>query len=472
MDPGKALGASLEIIKALYETAELYRRLETINGEILNEIALLVSLQDQITSSQRMANNAVVNNYLQDINRKLTKIKRMVEDIGSKNMFYKIIYTQKIKRITTQVSGMIRKLKVLLELKREMTQASKLDVANIISDEAGRTFWEKTFGSDHLFVQQSMFFGALRMHTRLLATEIDFLKKVVNDDRDKFISAFEFQEWLDFFGDMSVAMRRSIDSLLDPKTYDMVAWYQPSLNRHLVRTYLYDNLFIVRKHATQKGVFIINYKLPCPSTTPPPYLLTAMPAPASPASPPLPLQPSQEFPDRITPPPSSFNIHNMYIKNRENQFHIETVGGMQATELEIMQRIDIKHSVNLRDIVLRLENVITQIMHPTSSPDANAAATAAAAAAWENERQKMLDAEVGENNSNNHSFFTPPQFVSSIFESANAGLSSVMNALPTLPDVPNILPEIPEIPIISDIPEFTNSIISYVSCVKPRNNRK
>ena len=48
MDVGKALGSSLEIIKMIYETAETYRRLEKINSEFLNEIALLVSLKNQI----------------------------------------------------------------------------------------------------------------------------------------------------------------------------------------------------------------------------------------------------------------------------------------------------------------------------------------------------------------------------------------------------------------------------------------
>ena len=52
---------SIEIIKMLYETAETYRKLERLNSTILNEIALLITLQDQIKNCRRMENN-VINN--------------------------------------------------------------------------------------------------------------------------------------------------------------------------------------------------------------------------------------------------------------------------------------------------------------------------------------------------------------------------------------------------------------------------
>jgi hypothetical protein len=55
-----ALGASLSILKALYETAELYNKMSHINERTLNEIALLACMKDQIESSKRMAGNQIV----------------------------------------------------------------------------------------------------------------------------------------------------------------------------------------------------------------------------------------------------------------------------------------------------------------------------------------------------------------------------------------------------------------------------
>jgi len=405
MDPGKALVASLEIIRELYETVELYRRLETINGEILNEIALLVSLQDQIVGSQRMKNNPVVDNYLTDISRKLTKIRRLVSDVGDANMLKKIIYTKKIKKISGQVAQMVKKLKVLLELKREMTQSSRLDVANIISDTSGCAFWEKTFGSDNLFVQQNMFFGALRLHTNLLATEIDFLKKVVNDDRDKFISAFEFQEWIDFFGGFDVVMKRTIESLLDPGTYDVVSWYHPELNKNLVKSYLYDNPFIVRKHATQKGVFIVNY---CSKQV-------------------MPMQPST-----ARPPSPYMDIHAMYVKNEPKQgvFSILTPAGMSGREIEIQQKLDMAAARTLCEITARLESVLRaeEGNHVEIEPRQT----------WEQARTGFLDADIFD--SAKKKFMDAIPTPTSVIASVSEGVTSIFNCfggrVPHAPSAP------------------------------------
>jgi hypothetical protein len=412
MDPGKALIASLEVIKVLYETAELYNRLEIINGEILNEIAILVALQDQIMSSQRMANNQIVNNYLSDINRKLTKIKTMTENIGSKNMFSKIIYTRKIKKITIQLSSMIKKLKNLLELKKEMMQSSKMDVANIISDEGGRAFWDKTFGSENIFVQQNLFFGALRLHTKLLSTEIDFLKRVVNDDKDKYISAFEFQEWLDFFGGFEVVMRRTIDSLFDVQTYDIVEWYHPSINKNLVRAYLYDKDFIVRKHATQRGVFIVNYKVISPSHP------SSQPSSSS-------LAPSRP------PSPPAFDIYTIYIQNRENMFHIQRTADMLPMEQEVLRRLDITTSLTLQDIVLRLNAVISQIIGIDMQQ------TNTNIPSWDQERKSLMDADIsqmfslngspGSGSVNDKPGIGIGSFASSAIDAASGAFTSIMD---------------------------------------------
>lgn len=418
MDPGKALVASLEIIRELYETVELYRRLETINGEILNEIALLVSLQDQIVGSQRMKNNPVVDNYLADISRKLTKIRRLVSDVGDANMLKKIIYTKKIKKISGQVAQMVKKLKVLLELKREMTQSSRLDVANIISDTSGCAFWEKTFGSDNLFVQQNMFFGALRLHTNLLATEIDFLKKVVNDDRDKFISAFEFQEWIDFFGGFDVVMKRTIESLLDPGTYDVVSWYHPELNKNLVKSYLYDNPFIVRKHATQKGVFIVNYCSKSP--------LRQSPLPLM--QPPL----IQTAPSTARPPSPYMDIHAMYVKNEPKQgvFSILTPAGMSGREIEIQQKLDMTAARTLCEITARLETVLrAEEGNPVEIEPRQT---------WEQARTGFLDADIFD--SAKKKFMDAIPTPTSVIASVSEGVTSIFNCfggrVPHAPSAP------------------------------------
>lgn len=347
MEAGKALGASLEIIKMLYETAETYRRLEKINANILNELALLISIKEQIQSCRRMENNLIIDNYLIDINKKLIKFKDIVESIGKQNFFKKIIYTRKIEKIGKEISKAMKKLKFLLDLKKDMQQSARLDVANIITDIKAREFWENNFGSDHTFVQANLFFSAIRMNTSLISTEIDFLKKVINDDNDKYISAFEFQEWLDFFGDFSVAMRRTIDSLFDPNTYDIFEWYQKNISKSIIKALLTEKLFIIRKHSNQKGIFILNFKY------------------------------QQE-------------IGELYIKNKDNEFHLEMLLSMKPFEAQIFCQIDKKKSSNLREIANSLEYVI----NPQNQIQYNE---------WEQERQNHLDQKINSESIPQHS---------------------------------------------------------------------
>lgn len=338
MDPVKALGSSLEIIKILYETAELYKKLEKINKYALNEIALLVTIKDQILSCRRMANNPLIDNYLIDINEKLSKIKEIIQNVHKQNMFKKIIHTRKIEKLSKNIGESIKKLKFLLDLKKEINQTAKLDVVNIITDDSARIFWESNFGSDHTFVQENLFFSALRMNTSFLTSEIDFLKKVINDDNDKYISAFEFQEWIDFFGDFSVVMRRTIDSLFDPNKLDIVDWYHKNISKNIVKTLLLEHPFIIRKHTNQKGIFIINYKV------------------------------DQE-------------ICELFIKNSNNLFEIEKFNDMKPFEIEIFNRMDKIKSTNLKDICISLESIINPINRIIKNN-------------WEEQRKEHIDKNI------------------------------------------------------------------------------
>lgn len=261
MDPGKALVASLEILKVIYETAEQYRRIQSVSQRTLNEMALLFTLQDNIRSCRRMQNNAVIDNYLMDIHKRLVKFKNIVDGIGEKNMIMKLIYVKKMKKISSEIADAIKKLKFVLTIKNDMLQSSRMDVANIITDAEGLQFWEINFGSENTFINENLFFSALRMNTTLLSHELEVIKKVINRDDDKYITAFEFQEWIEFFGGFSVIMKRTIESLLDPTTTEIASWYHENINRTMVKSLLHDSPFIIRKHSHQKGVFILNFNM-------------------------------------------------------------------------------------------------------------------------------------------------------------------------------------------------------------------
>jgi len=146
------------------------------------------------------------------------------------------------------------------------------------------------------------------MNTKYLSKEIDFLKKVINGDSDKYITAFEFQEWLHFFGQFNVAMQRTIDSLFDTNTYDIVNWYHQNISKNLVSALLVDNLFIVRKHSNQCGVFIVNFRF-------------------------------------------NGEICNLFIRNKDDEFRLEKVDGMNVIELMFYENVDRKKSNNLKEIL-------------------------------------------------------------------------------------------------------------------------
>ena len=338
MDPGKALGSCVEIIKLIYETAELYRRLEKINSQALNEIALLLTIKDQIMSSRRISNNPLIDNYLLDINEKMIKFKTLIENVDGKGCFKKLVHTRKIEKISKNVGESIKKLKFVLDLKKEINNTAKLDVVNIITDDNARVFWEQNFGSDHTYVQENLFFSAIRMNTNLLTNEIDFLKKVINDDGDEYISAFEFQEWLDFFGDFSVVMRRTIDSLFDTNNLDIVNWYHKSLNKTLVKALLIENLFVIRKHSNQRGIFIVNFRI-------------------------------------------GDEIFDLYIRNVNKEFVLERFEGMKPQEKDIFDKLDNIKSNNLKDIA----NSLTRILKPNDN---------IIEIDWEKQRQEIMDKNI------------------------------------------------------------------------------
>lgn len=335
---GEALAASLEIIKALYETAHLYRNLRFINQRFMNKICMLITLKDHVTKSKRMAGNDMIDNYIQDIAKKLNKMRNKIESVSNKGVIKRIFYVRGLNKLAEDISRSVEDMKFLLEIKRELDSSSKMDIGNIILDIKGREFWEVNFGSENLFIQTNLFFSAVRLNTQLLATEIDFLKKIINDDNDKYISAFEFQEWLDFFGDFDVVMRRTIDSLIDPGNGEPYSWYHKNVSKNLVRTLLRDYNFIVRKHATQKGVFIVNFiwrEILC----------------------------------------------SIYIRNKENRFWVEISQDMNALEYEFMSILEISTSENLRDIVSRIDTILNPNKTPINQD-------------WNRQRQELVDAEI------------------------------------------------------------------------------
>jgi hypothetical protein len=335
---GEALAASIEIIKVLVETAHLYRNLRFINQRFMNKICMLISLKEHICKSRRISGNDMINNYILDIAKKLNKMRNKVENISNKGVIKRIFYVRGINKLAEDIGRSVEDMKFLLDIKRELDSSSKMDIGNIISDNKAREFWEVNFGSENLFIQTNLFFSAIRLNTKLVSAEIDFLKKIINDDNDKYISAFEFQEWLDFFGDFDVVMRRTIDSLIDPCTGEPYIWYHKNVSKNLVRTLLKEYNFIVRKHTIQKGVFIVN--------------LTWRDV-----------------------------IISIYIRNKDNVFWIERNPDINALEHEFLSILDIEHFENLRDIVSRIDTILNP-----NKPEVNND--------WSKQRQELVDTEI------------------------------------------------------------------------------
>ena len=334
----EALQASFEIIRGLYENYNNYRNLKYINRRYLNEICLLIGLRDHIEKSRRLAGYEIVDGYLSNISKKLHKLETKIKNIDNKNIFSKLFYIKGVNKLAEEIAEIVIQLKFLLDIKRELDNSSKMDIANIILDDKGREFWEVNFGSENLFIQTNLFFSAVRLNTDLMGVEIDFLKKIINDDNDKYISAFEFQEWLDFFGDFTVAMRRTIDSLINPFTHDNYDWYHKNVPKNAVRSLLRDYRFIVRKHTTQKGVFIINYLL------------------------------VNDF------------IGSVFIRNQNNLYYLETFPDITPFELEFYKFINLQSAENLMLFI----RAISRILDPQNGDSE-------ISAEWESVRSSMTD---------------------------------------------------------------------------------
>jgi hypothetical protein len=366
---GEALAASLQIIKVLYETAHLYKNLRFINQRYMNKICLLITLKEHITKSKRISNNDMITNYIEDISKKLHKMRDKVENVSNKGAIKRIFYVRGLNKLAEDISRSVEDMKFLLDVKKELDSSSKMDIGNIISDNKAREFWETNFGSENLFIQSNLFFSAIRLNTKLVGTEIDFLKKIINDDNDKYISAFEFQEWLDFFGDFGVVMRRTIDSLIDPGTQEAYVWYHKNVSKNLVKTLLRDYSFIVRKHTTQKGVFIVNF-----------YWREV--------------------------------LCGIYIRNKDNMFWLEQHPDINAIELQFISHLMIENAETLNDIVSRIE----YILNPNKTENIG----------WDQQRQELLDAEINSNSSYQPNLF---QFGLDTIKDALPSTDRFMNAI-------------------------------------------
>jgi hypothetical protein len=380
-----ALGASLSILKVLYETAELYNKMAHINERTLNEIALLACMKDQIESSKRMAGNQIVEKYMNDIHNRLMKLKTLVENVEHQNFIRRIMHTKKIEKTAKQVAECVKKLKLLLEMKRDLSASSKLDIANIISDVNGRAFWDANFGSDNLIIRQNLFFSALRLSTNLLSSEIDFLKKVVNDDNDEFISAFEFQEWLDLFGDYTVVMRRTIDSLFDGNTEEVYTWYYKNCSKTMMYKLLADSSthLIIRRHTTQRGVLIANFYI------------------------------SQQS-----------SLCTLYIRNKNNVFTVERIIDMSNDEVYAYESLRVFVSHNLHEIVKSLLYFITggQVIEEMS---------------WQNMRHQFADKTIADNTNIHTHANTTTNSIGGLLENINP-FPAILDKLPELPTFTSI----------------------------------
>jgi hypothetical protein len=292
-----------------------------------------------------------------------------VENVSNKGAIKRLFYVRGLNKLAEDISRSVEDMKFLLDVKKELDSSSKMDIGNIIIDNKAREFWETNFGSENLFVQSNLFFSAIRLNTKLVGTEIDFLKKIINDDNDKYISAFEFQEWLDFFGDFSVVMRRTIDSLIDPGTQEAYVWYHKNVSKNLVKTLLRDYIFILRKHTTQKGVFIVNF-----------YWRDI--------------------------------LCGIYIRNRDNMFWLEQHPDINALELEFISHLMVENAETLKDIVGRIE----YILNPNKTENIN----------WEQQRQELLDAEINSSNSYQPNLF---QFGLDTIKDALPSTDRFMNAI-------------------------------------------
>ena len=108
-------------------------------------------------------------------------------------------------------------------------------------------------------------------------------------------------------------------------------WGQKNISKSIVLSLLETRKFLIRKHSTQKGVFIINFK-------------------------------------------NGDELCNLYIRNKDNHFILEKISNMTPHEILIYQSIDLKKSTNLKDFAILLQNIID----PNNSKFQN----------WEEERKK------------------------------------------------------------------------------------
>jgi hypothetical protein len=128
--------------------------------------------------------------------------------------------------------------------------------ANMILDPDAREFWKTSFGEKMLLVPWSTFFHALesKLNTSLTADEAPF-KAHLDFTLDGFVTPFEFNTFLEWFGPLKNSHKR----LLQPLKAGMLSGFIPAIEANELLKNKPAGTYLIRYSKTHPGSFAVTF---------------------------------------------------------------------------------------------------------------------------------------------------------------------------------------------------------------------
>lgn len=217
------------VVRLFHDNADLAERFD----KLMNTVHLMHVLLIRIASCPRMPPEtefciAEAHATLRAIEESLRKrVNRRKKGVRGCGFGLCMLLAGDMERLTERVQTLTSRMDLMLQLKTTLEEESRFDVAKILRDPHGRSFWDIHFGSETMGVSTGVFTQSLELseNRRLSHAEREVIAMLLDPDRDGNVSVYEFARWLAHFGPMQTVLRTTLASMFDPQRNAVYKWF-------------------------------------------------------------------------------------------------------------------------------------------------------------------------------------------------------------------------------------------------------
>jgi hypothetical protein len=311
MDMIGQLKGIIGLCDSLHNLYNEYKDIDDKYASIIHDIIILKNFVLNIESNPRISDD--ISQCLDLIKLKLSELLKHLTKYNKENKICSLLHGRhrEIIKLERKINNQIKKLELLYKLSKDISNNARLDIANIISDKKAVEFWDYHFGKDVLEVSFSIFIEAFESNInrlikidkninvntnyklqcdtyniftvtdilpsnhevsidcesnndfrRIKPQEMNVLKNILDSNNDGSVSAYEFNKWLERFGNFNNIVTRTLTSLMNTKTGEIHIWFKKdNYKRQSIKYLKKNNIFgeaLIRYH-DYLGYFVLDF---------------------------------------------------------------------------------------------------------------------------------------------------------------------------------------------------------------------